>query len=76
MTATRSRVVSSTRSRQTGTTVEVVDNRDKMFDEGDENWFTICVEHGMLCSHRTRALAFRFAPVPREWCPTCQEDDA
>lgn len=71
-----SRVVSRTKSRQTGTTVEVIDNRDGMFDSDDPNgWFNLCVEHGGVCSHSTRELAKRFAPVPREWCPTCQEEE-
>jgi hypothetical protein len=68
-------VVSRSRSRVTGTTVEVIDNRDGRFDSGDPNgWFTVCVEHGGVCSHETRALATSFAPVPNEWCPICQEE--
>lgn len=72
-----SRVVQESRSRQTGTTVQVVDNRDGSFDAGDPNgWFDVCVEHGGVVSHSTRALAVSFAAVPREWCPTCQEDES
>ncbi len=68
--------VQSRVSRQTGTTVEIVDNRDHSFDSCDPNpWFTVCVEHGGVCSHQTRHDAERFAPVPREWCPTCQDED-
>lgn len=69
-----SRVVRETRSRQTRTVVQVIDNRDGSFDSDDPNaWFTLCVDHGGVCSHETRALAESFAPVPVEWCPTCQE---
>jgi hypothetical protein len=74
MNATASRP-RTTKSRQTGTTVEIVDNRDGNFDADDPNgWFTVCVEHGGVCSHETRAIAASFAPVPREWCPTCQDE--
>jgi hypothetical protein len=67
-------VVQERVARQTRTTVQVVDNRGGLFDADDENgWFTVCVDHGGVCSHETLALARAFAPVPREWCPTCQE---
>lgn len=70
-----SAVVQRRRSRQTGTTVEIIDNRDGHFDSDDPNpWFCLCVEHGGVVSHETRHLAEAFAPVPREWCPTCQEE--
>lgn len=70
-------VVKETRNRQTGTTVQVVDNRDGSFDSDDPNtWFNVCVEHGGVVSHETRRLAEQFAPVPNEWCPTCQDEDA
>jgi hypothetical protein len=68
------RVVSEHRSRATGTTVAVIDNRDGSFDSSDENgWFTVCQDHGGVCSHPTRKLAADWAPVPDQWCPTCQE---
>lgn len=66
-------IVSEHRSRATGTVVQVIDNRDGSFDAGDLSWFTFCVDHGGVCSHPTRRLAARFAPVPGEWCPDCQE---
>lgn len=71
-----SRVVAERRVRQTGTVVQVIDNRDGDFDGDDPNgWFNLCVDHGGVVSHETRALAMDFMPVPREWCPTCQEDE-
>jgi hypothetical protein len=69
-----SRVVVEATSRQTGTVVQVVDNRDGSFDSGDPaGWFTVCVDHGGVCSHETLALAQAWRPYPAEWCPTCQE---
>lgn len=68
-------VVSSRRSRSTGTTVAVIDNRDGSFDAGDDlGWFTLCEDHGGVCSHPTRKLAESWAPVPDEWCPDCRGD--
>jgi hypothetical protein len=70
-----SRIVSSHRSRITGTQVDIVDNRDGSFDADDDNgWFTVCTDHGGVCSHPTRKLATAWAPVPNEWCPDCQDD--
>lgn len=68
-----SRVVSRTRARSTGTLVEVIDNRDGSFDAGDPNgWFTVCVEHGGVCSHETRALALAWKAEPEMWCEGCR----
>ena len=70
-------VVRERRSRQTGTVVQVWDNRDGGFDCDDPNgWFTVCVDHGGVCSHETRSLAQAFQLVPREWCPGCQAIEA
>jgi hypothetical protein len=63
--------VSTTRVRQTGTLVSVVDNRDGSFDASDLPWFTVCETHGGVCSHPTRRLAHSFAVTPEEWCPGC-----
>ena len=52
----------------------MVDNRDGSFDADDLPWFTVCVDHGGVCSHPTRKLAALHAPVPDEWCPGCQDD--
>jgi hypothetical protein len=67
-------IVGEHRSRTTGTLVQVIDNRDGSFDADDPNgWFTLCVDHGGVCSHPTRRLATEWSPVPDQWCPTCQE---
>lgn len=66
-----SRVVQERRNAATGTVVQVVDNRDGEFDSGDVGWFNVCVDHGSVVSHETRALATAFAAVPTEWCRDC-----
>lgn len=72
-----STILAERRCRATGTIVQVIDNRDGEFDaSAEENpWYTVCVDHSGVCSHMTRALAERFAPVPDEWCPVCQGTD-
>jgi hypothetical protein len=67
-------VVSEHRSRETGTMVQVIDNRNGEFDSfvAENPWYTHCVDHGGICSHMTRALAVTFGPVPRQWCSGCQ----
>lgn len=68
-------VVSSRRARSTGTVVSVIDNRDGSFDADDDlGWFTLCEDHGGVCSHPTRKLAESWAAAPEDWCPTCQEN--
>lgn len=74
-------MLQSRRSRQTGTKVEVIRRFEhgawmssEASPDGRFIYETICVEHGGVCEHETRKLAERFAPVPREWCPTCQEN--
>ncbi len=54
--------------RATGTRVVLVYSY-----EADEvqPWETICVTHGAVCSHRTRALAHAWLPHPDEWCEDC-----
>jgi hypothetical protein len=66
-------VVQERKARATGTVVQVVDNRDGSFDTGDLPWFTVCADHGGVCSHPTRKLAEYWAPVPDQWCPDCQK---
>jgi hypothetical protein len=72
-----STVIQERKCRATGTTVQVIDNRDGEFDtNAEENpWYTVCVDHGGICSHMTRALAETFAPVPDQWCADCQDNE-
>lgn len=67
-------VVSTRRARVTGTLVSVIGNRDGGSGAGDLPWFTVCEDHGGVCSHPARRLAELWGPVPDQWCPTCQED--
>lgn len=67
-------VIQSRRARVTGTTVEVIDNRDGSFDTSDLPWITFCDDHGNYCSHDTRRLALDWAPRPDVWCETCQKE--
>lgn len=63
--------IQTRRTRQTGTVVDVIDRRDD--DDGGGCWETICVDHGTVCSHETRALALYFAPSPLDWCESCMD---
>lgn len=67
-----STVVRESRARSTGTTIQVIDNRDGSFDADDLGWFNLCTDHGMVCSHETRALATDFAAEPETWCKPCE----
>lgn len=68
------RVIAQHRSRVTGTVVSVIDNRNGSFDVSDDlGWFTLCEDHGGVCSHPTRKLAVFWSSVPDQWCPTCQD---
>jgi hypothetical protein len=68
------RLVQDRRNRETGTTILLYDNRDGSFDESDENgWFTVCEEHGSMCSHPTLQLAREWASEPTGWCEECQK---
>jgi hypothetical protein len=60
------------RSRQTGTTVVVLDrNKGGNWVDADERWVTMCDEHSTTCGHETQALAWRMGVVPAEWCEAC-----
>ena len=61
------------KNRISGTMIEIWDNRDNSLTEhdGDENWYTVCGDHGQLVSHLSRKLAEYHATVP-EWCEDCQ----
>lgn len=66
-------VVQERRNRQTGTVVQVW---DRGVDEPDQRWETICVDHGGVCSHDTRALAMGWAAEPLMWCEDCQKAES
>lgn len=59
--------------RETGTRVYVERTGPGSSIEQEPGWATVCQDHGGVVVHETRRLAERFASVPTEWCPTCQE---
>jgi len=65
------KVIQTRKTHQTGTVVDLVDRGSN--DDGGGRWETICVDHGTVCSHETRALAVRFAPSPLDWCEVCMD---
>lgn len=70
------KVITVRRSRRTGTTVALIDNRDESFDVGGLPWITLCEDHGNYCEHETRKLAESHAPEPDQWCAGCQGGEA
>jgi len=65
-----------TKNRETGTLI-IVGHGDHEFimldTETDGPWYTICNEHGLLCSHPTLALARSHGAEPSGWCESCRE---
>lgn len=57
------------KARATKTIVQLVDRGKDDFE--DQRWETICVDHGGVCSHNTRALATDWLSHPDEWCEDC-----
>lgn len=41
-------------------------------DPSGGQWVTICDEHGTVCNHRNRTLAYAHL-VGAEWCEACQQ---
>lgn len=65
------------RNRESGTRIQVIDNRDGSFeaDAGKEmNWITLCDTHGNYVGHSARMTAEEFTHHPTEWCQVCQEE--
>jgi hypothetical protein len=58
--------VKISKARSSGTVVEVWEPSTV---SGDPGWATVC-EHGSICHHETRALAFAHSAAPEEWCET------
>ena len=65
-------VVQRRRARSTNATIEVIDNRDRSYMDDESRWYTLCVDHGYLVGHPTRALATSWAAEPESWCESCQ----
>jgi hypothetical protein len=66
-------VVRKTKARSTGAIIEVVDNRERSYMDDDNRWYTVCIDHGSLVGHTTRALAVSWSAEPESWCEQCQE---
>lgn len=69
-------VRSASYARSTGTLVLVADGEKQGLDteDGAMPWYTICDDHGGVCSHETLAVAREWASAPEEWCPYCQDE--
>ena len=69
-------MVQQRKSRRTGATIQVLDNREQQHftwdDDVPEKWWTVCVDHGFTCSHQTRQLAVAWASEPQMWCDECR----
>lgn len=62
-------------ARSTGTLVLVAeaDAAGLDSDGGTQPWYTLCDDHGGICSHETIDLARSWSSAPEEWCPYCQD---
>jgi hypothetical protein len=56
------------RARATGTMVAL--SYSPSADEA-QPWETICLDHGGVCCHETRAVAMGWLAHPDEWCEDC-----
>lgn len=41
-------------------------------NDGANDWWTICEDHGTVASHETRRLAESFMAVPNQFCDECR----
>lgn len=67
-------LVETRKARSTGTFVDLYDNRSGQYMSNDynlENWYTTCVDHGIVLSHRTKADARSWMAEPEGWCAEC-----
>jgi len=69
-------VAEERRNRQTGTVIQLIDNRDGSFDTCDLKWVTLCDDHGGYATHETRAIAREWMAEPLVWCSGCQDAEA
>jgi hypothetical protein len=71
-----SKLISDRKVQQTGTIVQVFDNRELDLDIqlSDGRWEILCVDHGYVMGFTTRADAMVFSAQPVEWCEQCLRD--
>jgi hypothetical protein len=72
MTTAIDQIISHRKTRTTGATVTITRVGPGSSFEQDPGWMTMCLNHGQLVFHETRALAFENAPVPEQWCSDCE----
>lgn len=65
-------IVSHRKTRTTGATVTVTKVGPGSSFEQDPGWMTMCLNHGQLVFHETRALAMENSSVPEQWCSDCE----
>jgi hypothetical protein len=65
-------VVSERKTRSTGATIRVLDNRCNEWGQ-EGRWISECVTHGSVVQHGTRRLAVTWASEPETWCDECQQ---
>lgn len=58
-------------NKATGTKIMLSETEDADAFEGGLLWETVCLDHAMICSHRTLKLARDWAAQP-DWCGPCQ----
>lgn len=64
-------VVSHRQARETGSTITVERTGPGSWIEQEPGWITLCLNHGQLVIHETRALAQDHASLPSGWCSDC-----
>lgn len=64
-------IVRHTKARSTGATITVTRVGPGSAFEQDAGWMTMCLDHGQLVFHETRALAEDNAVAPEQWCSDC-----
>ena len=61
------------RNQQTGLEVGVYHAEQADLDPAGGRWYSVCEEHGVLCSHRNLNLARFHAGAPWGWCEDCRQ---
>jgi hypothetical protein len=64
------------KSRTSGTTVAIFDNRENQLIVNDSPWFAVCVDHGALLPAANIGAASDWQPHAARWCPDCQQNAA
>ena len=68
------KVLEERKARSTGTTVRLIDNRDKGYKEEGEKWYIECATHGYSDAHTGRMIAEEHLAHPENWCDVCKGD--